>query len=1223
MLAEYSFALTLLLLVILERVLNAFSLLIVALVWGSSSTGGSTLKGYAGTQLVGAGFTFGTSLLSSVFSCVAGLLTALASYAIWMALAFLVFSILFVVQEQYSFLLIQLVDAWNSTYGSIVYEFVFFPLHVANTLFISLVPIYNGLIWLLKLLVQNVLLRSAMDNADHVISIGTSMGNLARHTIVQVPSYAQSVIVPCAQPVTDTCYDLGFGNRIFDFITPMADVRAIAAAFLRILISVCGNAAGPADIFLYPLLDINLAKAVHNLGNAVLFSFLQLPSITVQRCNNNNRDLITCLPDFEPAFNMLVAGNHVVSLSTCVLFRWFFFHTLLRARAGTRNLGLLLDNWLDVSSIIVQKSLGIDPRADCEAQAQLLAPAAYSRAVFGTSRTIVVGLTRGLYAVTDGRHAQYFNHYDSIESTIATNAWPIDVDVRYGIAAVTHMVKQRDGTTGESTTTMMGCQCLDNNGLPPMRIRCALALKEKIALQSPEENVFEVVFHQRSTAKYMSCATSQISVQSVRWPATRFVSTDAPVVSSRRSVVDATVWVAPLCAARATKVPEVCVPMFKAAACYPYCMAARLQGSGANGLVLYNANEWRDRVHLMNRDCNKQQTALDPLGTVGSGNAMFLPSGTQSKDQFSLDSTVESSAAAPGLGDGLSAVVVQKWDAASGGCVQASSAWSRVGNQVYQTVSKKNVQRSILMPGQPFAYSGDVTLTAVQLNSGEYVVAVDRLYGSEANEFSMVNVLQEFPANPPADTPRMGSEIKYQLDRLPIPYAFSDMAGVQHPAVSTGSSVFFAVNPSLAMFKCFAKGCATQGYEWCTQLSALSSYAPIRVWKIDPFAYCPHGNDGTANCGIGRVHFADVEGAFTDVKVQVQQEGDLEQTSVFDIRKCGVPFAVSVTGLEYINDENIAVTILWASFDEYDPFTGQLYPTATKAHSKILFLSTETMAWSETPWSREAQLSSATEGMLCPAMRRLPNLGSLSTEVAVAGIELLRKVVDVGISLPGLIQIWGNQQSCPLVTHGHSLLQRCGSDLLSLDDFFDAMNRANAHFWRSFSLVAERIRDIDEDNLANIVEGVAYYGESTVSPLDAYKSTVATIRIPTQELGDQFIQGVLPMADRAMANEMAISANPMRMAQFSYDLITSIVSDIIPLAIRASKESRDKEVVREILAVFNNKLYQAREAYYGAITLGMMQARPFFLSGFYCITWHKIIENQRWHMRDEHPAQDD
>jgi hypothetical protein len=67
-----------------------------------------------------------------------------------------------------------------------------------------------------------------------------------------------------------------------------------------------------------------------------------------------------------------------------------------------------------------------------------------------------------------------------------------------------------------------------------MRIQCALALKSSgtatsvkgesktSSLLSVFDAVFDVVFQQRSTADYMTCAMAQISVQSVRWPATRF-----------------------------------------------------------------------------------------------------------------------------------------------------------------------------------------------------------------------------------------------------------------------------------------------------------------------------------------------------------------------------------------------------------------------------------------------------------------------------------------------------------------------------------------------------------------------------------------------------------------------------------------------------------------------------------------------------------------------------
>ena len=71
------------------------------------------------------------------------------------------------------------------------------------------------------------------------------------------------------------------------------------------------------------------------------------------------------------------------------------------------------------------------------------------------------------------------------------------------------------------------------------------------------------------------------------------------------------------------------------------------------------------------------------------------------------------------------------------------------------------------------------------------------------------------------------------------------------------------------MFKGFAHGCASEGYEWSLQLSALSSYAPIKVWKIDPFAYCPLGNDGsTEQCCFGKVHSVEIPNAITEIVPQ-------------------------------------------------------------------------------------------------------------------------------------------------------------------------------------------------------------------------------------------------------------------------------------------------------------------------------------------------------------------
>ena len=63
----------------------------------------------------------------------------------------------------------------------------------------------------------------------------------------------------------------------------------------------------------------------------------------------------------------------------------------------------------------------------------------------------------------------------------------------------------------------------------------------------------------------------------------------------------------------------------------------------------------------------------------------------------------------------------------------------------------------------------------------------------------------------------------------------------------------------------------------------------------------------------------------------------------------------------------------------------------------------------------------------------------------------------------------------------------------------------------------------------------------------------------------------------------------MRVAQWGYNFLTSIISGIIPLSIRLGKNPNDKDAGRAMLSMLNNKLYQARDADYASITLGMVQ----------------------------------
>lgn len=93
----------------------------------------------------------------------------------------------------------------------------------------------------------------------------------------------------------------------------------------------------------------------------------------------------------------------------------------------------------------------------------------------------------------------------------------------------------------------------------------------------------------------------------------------------------------------------------------------------------------------------------------------------------------------------------------------------------------------------------------------------------------MVDVQKEFPAAPPADTIALSARDVLPLDALPVPFPTADFDGIRHPAVATQTSVFFAVNPSHAMFQvpdCF----------------------PIESFAEKNGCNCVQNDDSRANC---------------------------------------------------------------------------------------------------------------------------------------------------------------------------------------------------------------------------------------------------------------------------------------------------------------------------------------------------------------------------------------
>ena len=136
-----------------------------------------------------------------------------------------------------------------------------------------------------------------------------------------------------------------------------------------------------------------------------------------------------CVPDFQPVFQM--------------------------ATTGLRSVGTFLDNWLDVTVLIVESSLGY-ATPNCTAIPDLLANVSFQTQFFGSNATILAGMTETLFARTDGLNVQYFSLAQSWQTSYNPLAFPFAVDLGIGVAAVAHITDLHHASNGDDTMALLG-----------------------------------------------------------------------------------------------------------------------------------------------------------------------------------------------------------------------------------------------------------------------------------------------------------------------------------------------------------------------------------------------------------------------------------------------------------------------------------------------------------------------------------------------------------------------------------------------------------------------------------------------------------------------------------------------------------------------------------------------------------------------------------------------
>lgn len=255
MLLEVSFCISLVLMLLLERVVNAVVFMIIGHVMGLPR---SHLKSYASMQLVGSSVNLWITLTSLVGQWASGVLSSLWSYIVWACIVTFTFSLLYILQEVYPEVGMNFVNFWNETIGVTILNMLIIPMQILNIFYKSLIPIYDALTWILGKILFNVVFETIFRNMQHYVDLSDHFSLFAKEFVLSFYRYTTTLINACPIPISDSCYEVG--NRVLDLITPMSKLQMVAIDTSVIMRDFCANGAGLIDIAIYPLLDINLAK---------------------------------------------------------------------------------------------------------------------------------------------------------------------------------------------------------------------------------------------------------------------------------------------------------------------------------------------------------------------------------------------------------------------------------------------------------------------------------------------------------------------------------------------------------------------------------------------------------------------------------------------------------------------------------------------------------------------------------------------------------------------------------------------------------------------------------------------------------------------------------------------------------------------------------------------------------------------------------------------------
>ena len=950
--------------------------------------------------------------------------------ALWLCLI-LVISVIAVLSEASGGLLVLFVNTYNSGMGEVLHNVFISVVRLLAPLVRLLLPFWNAWLYVFKIFWSNTFLPMVFVNVDIIPALLLDLSMAASTLGFSCKAYVD-VVMYCATGVlhVDSSASPFWVNDLkcvaspyamtLDLMTPGIFVQKSAVHVQSMLQGSCSSQSSLVTLVMYPLVDYNMYKAVHGAVNAVLHLFVTMPVWTSNRCVYAEKTTdheysamekkVMCVPDLSALQSIL--------------------------RGTMQSLGAFVDNYLDVSLVVVQNAVtGSAPTCEHPTVQAVWQGAAD---VFGTQKLYAVGLTTSLYAVTDGTSVLYQSMSGAgMRSSFALNTWPFLVDVAHGLAAVRYSDANDPDDEGDERTGIFGCRCIDEaDGL---QILCASVPYQTHLAEDEAENeaatVHRVRFMNERARLGLTCATVVVRVSALRFSRRRFSTPSIrPSVEGgfldpfdtrgetgakygHSHAADASVVVMPLCTVEGS---VYCMPAPDN--CYPFCMGLHAAGQTTQNISLLNSAIWNEYTSLGQTDC----VVSDAVEACNTGTSLAVNDGAGVQVRGCTTTACSPDAS-------TTTFIKQTQDVPK--------------NRSLTDWKARDVWGFVRSNDQPFVVAGDIFLYARQTNehARSGVVLVTRLYDNKRGDFSLKQEQLSLVTNSDAVTyVECATEDCFDLQILEHHVVLPDQFFTRASFVSAVSewAVHWVATPDLNKCSILFDYCAG------TTGAMLTEYMHRpRVWTVRTVRST--NELGSVDVVVRNfVSFMVIPGWFNCTVAEQQ---------------CQRMSSMKVTALEYLNADNLLLTVMAASPAHWDvalddirdgmPFEYRYYfvhPNKQDCTSPGISDDPVYTCWRE----QTAGMYNASDnllveaGSLCPAMQRMPKWGSLAAELGVGTMQGLAMLMDLVFALPVLLSVPdGMTDVFEARAHPtfHSMLDTNGGRLFNFDGMILAVDRAAFH----------------------------------------------------------------------------------------------------------------------------------------------------------------------------------